>query len=286
MPSKPVILIRPDQLGSGGVNGVDPFPGGWHMLAEGDSWFSFGSVGGNSLLNALHFERKTLVTSCSKPGDTLRHMVDWKRDPWFSRLLDGGRNANLAWTFDAVLLSAGGNDLIDAVSDKFVDQQLLKLIAPGATPASAADCVHDDAWEKFETYLRANFTELSAFVGNSRKNADTPIFIHAYDYPTPNDAPSLRHVSGPWLFPAMVAHNIPHALWTALADHLIDRLAGVLQTLDLANVHLIDTRGTCQRAVLGATGRSNDWINEIHPTSGGYAKLADRVQGAVEAVLD
>jgi len=84
----------------------------------------------------------------------------------------------------------------------------------------------------------------------------------------------------------MVAHSIPHALWTALADHLIDRLAGVLQTLDLANVHLIDTRGTCQRAVLGATGRSNDWINEIHPTSGGYAKLADRVQGAVEAVLD
>jgi len=285
MPSKPAILVRPEHLGSGDINGVDPFPGGWHMLAEGDSWFSFGSIGGNSLLNALRFERKTLVTACSRPGDTLQRMVDWRRDPWFARLVDGGRNANLAWAFDAVLLSAGGNDLVDALSDKHVDQQLLKAIAPGSEPASAADCVHDDAWGKFESYLRANFKDVSELVGNSRKNADVSIFIHAYDYPTPNDAPTLRHLSGPWLFPAMVAHGIPHAMWTALADHLIDRLAGVLQSLDLANVHLVDTRGTCQRAVLGATGKSNDWINEIHPTAGGYQKLALRVKTAVEAQL-
>lgn len=282
--TKPAQIIRPDRLGAGD-NAVSPPGGGWHMLAEGDSWFSFGSVLGNSLLNQLHFERSTLVTATSTPGDTLRRMIDWRRDPHFVNLLDGGRRGSLAWTFDAVLLSAGGNDLIDAVNDRFVDQQLIRLVAPGSEPGSAAECIHEDAWQRFEAYLRANFTAISQFVGNSVKNAGTPIFIHAYDYPTPNDTPSLRLVSGPWLRPAMLAHRIPTALWIALADHLIDRLGGVLETLGLANVHLIDTRNTLVRAELGAFAESGDWLNEIHPTPAGYAKLADRWQVAVEALL-
>lgn len=282
--SKPVQIIRADRLGFGD-NAVSPPGGGWHVLAEGDSWFSFGSVGGNSLLNQLHFERSTLVTATSTPGDTLRHMVDWRRDPNFVALVDGGRRGSRAWAFDAVLLSAGGNDLIDAVNDKLVDQQLLKLVVPGSEPGSAAECIHEEAWQKFETYLRANFAAISQFVGNSVKNADAPIFIHSYDYPTPNDVPALRGVSGPWLQPAMLAHRIPPGLWTALADHLIDRLAGVQQSLQLANVRLIDTRNTLRRAELGAVAESNDWLNEIHPTAGGYAKLADRWQVGVEAVL-
>ena len=277
-------IIRPDRLGFGD-NAVAPPGGGWHMLAEGDSWFSFGSVLGNSLLNQLHFSRSTLVTATSSPGEALRRMVDWRRDPNFISLVDGARRGNRAWTFDAVLLSGGGNDLIDAVNDKLVDQQLLKLVAPGDEPGSAAECVHEDAWQKFEAYLRANFTAISQLVGNSVKNAATPVFIHSYDYPTPNDAPALRFVSGPWLRPAMLAHRIPPGLWVALADHLTDRLAGVLQSLQLANVHLIDTRNTLQRAELGAFAESNDWLNEIHPTAAGYAKLADRWEAGVEAVL-
>lgn len=282
--SRPIQLIRPDRLGTG-ENPVSPPPGGWHMLAEGDSWFSFGSVLGNSLLNQLRFSRSTLVTATSRPGDTLRRMVDWRLDPHFATLVDGGRRGSLAWPFDAVLLSAGGNDLIDAVNDQLVDQQLLKLVVPGSEPGSAAECIHDDAWQKFETYLRANFAAISQLVGNSAKNAGTPIFIHSYDYPTPNDVPALRGVSGPWLQPAMLAHRIPPGLWVPLADHLIDRLAGVLQTLALANVHLVDTRNTLVRADLGAFAESGDWLNEIHPTARGYAKLAGRWQGVVEAGL-
>lgn len=279
-----VQLIRPERLGFG-EDGVMPPAGGWHMLAEGDSWFSFGSVLGNSLLNRLRFDRATLVTATSQPGDSLRHVVDWRRDPNFVTLVQGGRRGNRAWTFDAVLLSAGGNDLIDAVNDRFVDQQLLRLLAPGAEPASAADCLHEDAWQRFESYLRVNFSFISDLVGNSVKNAATPIFIHSYDYPTPRDAPSLRFVNGPWLYPALRAHRIPPALWMPVTDLLIDRLAGVLQTLGLPNVHLIDTRGTLIRAEPGAFAESNDWRNEIHPTAAGYAKLAERWCIAIEAVL-
>jgi len=280
--SQPVQLARPDDLGLK----VPVPPGGeWFMLAEGDSWFSFGSVLGNSLLNQLRFTRRTLVVSTSRPGDTLRRMVDWRRDPKFVALVDGGRRGNLAHRFDALLLSAGGNDLIDAAGGQFVDQQLFRRIGEGETPGSAADCLHEDAWQRFEAYLRANFAAVAALVGNSRRNADTPILIHGYDYPTPNDTPTLRGVSGPWLRPAMVAHRIPEALWAPLADLLIDRLAGVLGTLALPNVHFIDTRGTLVRAERDARGASGDWLNEIHPTAPGYAKLARKWQPAVETRL-
>lgn len=284
--SRPVQLIRPDKLGFG-EGCVSPPGGGWHMLAEGDSWFSFGSLGGNSLLNKLRFERSTLVTATSKPGDTLSHVVDWWRDPNFSALIDGGSEGQRAWKFDAILLSGGGNDLIDAVNDQLVDQQLLRLFGPGSPlPATAADCVHEDAWQRFENYLRVNFASVSQLVAHSAENSGTPVFVHTYDYPTPNDAGALPGGKS-WLLPAMVAHNIPPSLWQPLSDHLIQRLAGVVRSLPgaLPNVHVIDTLNTLVRAAPGSTGQSNDWLNEIHPTAGGYAKLALKWKAVVEAQL-
>lgn len=280
---KPVRIIRPEQLGFG-EGSVSPSDFGWHMLAEGDSWFSFGSLLGNNLLNRLAFERRTLVTSTARPGDTLKHMADWWGDPDFAALVDGGPHGNRAWEFDAILLSGGGNDLIDAVNDRVVDQQLLRKLLPGSDPGMPEDCVHADAWDLFEGYLRANFGMVLQLAANSARNGATPIFVHTYDYPTPNDAPAALG-SGPWLLPAMVAHNIPEPMHQPLADHLIERLAHVVRTLGLANVHVIDTLGTLVRAAPDSRGNSNDWLNEIHPNAGGYRKLAAAWRATIEAVI-
>jgi lysophospholipase L1-like esterase len=280
----PIQLIRPQQLDPGSENPVSPPGGGWHLLAEGDSWFSFGSIGGNNLLNRLGFGRRTLVTCTATPGDTLHHMVEWWRDPFFRRLIDGGRRGSLAWKFDAILFSGGGNDLIDAVNDQLVGQQLLKLLMPGVEPASVEDCIHPEAWALFEQYLRANLAAVASLVAGSAKNSATPIFVHTYDYPTPNNAPAVPGGHS-WLRPAMEAHRIPHAMWVPLTDHLIDRLARVLRTLNLPNVHVIDTLGTLTRATLDWDGESGDWLNEIHPNPGGYSKLAGKWQSVIEGVI-
>lgn len=280
---KPVRLIRAQQLGFGD-NSVSPSDFGWHLLAEGDSWFSFGSLLGNNLLNRLALTKKTLVTSCAQPGDTLAHMVEWWRDPDFAPLIDGGAHGDRAWKFDAILLSGGGNDLIDAVSDKLVGQQLLHKLPAGSDPATPDDCINADNWALFERYLRANFGMVSQLAANSALNSATPIFIHTYDYPTPNDAPAAPG-RGPWLLPAMVAHNIPEPMRQPLSDRLIERLAGVTRTLGLANMHLIDTLGTLTRAASGSTGDSNDWLNEIHPNPGGYRKLAAVWRKKIESVI-
>jgi hypothetical protein len=68
----------------------------------------------NLLLN-LRVTRSTAIISCAYPGDTLAHMVDHVNDPWFDRLL---RHPNFASRWEGILLSAGGNDLIDAAQQR------------------------------------------------------------------------------------------------------------------------------------------------------------------------
>jgi hypothetical protein len=54
----------------------------------------------------------------------------------------------------------------------------------------------------------------------------------------------------------------------------MDRLAAVLDGLNLPNVTVIDTRGTLDRAATDHPGDSGDWLNEIHANVGGRRKLA------------
>jgi hypothetical protein len=275
--------IAPWELDNGEA-GRSPADYRWHFLAEGDSWFSFGSFLGNSLLNQLWFGQKALITQTAMPGDTMGHMVDWFRDANFTTLVDGGRHGSRAWRFDAILLSGGGNDLIDAISDRYVDQRLLALCSTTDPPQAATDCIRWDAWQRFEQYLRANFRAMSEFVGNSARNADTPIFVHTYDYPTPRDSGG-GFGSGPWLLPALRAHRVPEHLWLAVTDLLFDGLAGVIRDPRLANVTVVDSAGTLERAPPGSAGETRHWLNEIHPNPAGYRQLGRQWTGVVEGVL-
>jgi lysophospholipase L1-like esterase len=39
------------------------------------------------------------------------------------------------------------------------------------------------------------------------------------------------------------------------------------------------------RAKLGTTGEDGDWLNEIHPSAGGYKKLADIVSAELAHII-
>ena len=76
----------------------------WRLLAEGDSWFSLGSLNpltSANLLESMRFDEFAAAVHCSYPGDTLRRMVDIGRDPNFDALLAG----RISWRWDAILLS-------------------------------------------------------------------------------------------------------------------------------------------------------------------------------------
>jgi lysophospholipase L1-like esterase len=47
----------------------------------------------------------------------------------------------------------------------------------------------------------------------------------------------------------------------------------------------VDTLGTLTPALAGSPGQSNDWENEIHPTSAGYRLLAAKWKPVIENLL-
>ena len=161
--------MRPDVFQAHEIFSAYPPPlsdYGRRLLAEGDSWFTIGTLNlprsSNILLN-LEFRRSTAVVSCAYPGHTLQHMVDNLHDPYFDRFL---RQPNFSSYWEAVLISGGGNDLIDAAQTPSQDGQgqpvpaegrlLLTAteVAANTTAQGAARYVSEAGWNRLATYLR------------------------------------------------------------------------------------------------------------------------------------
>lgn len=85
----------------------------YRFLAHGDSWFSIGSVPlapvGN-VLTDMRLSKTAVAINCARPGHTLARMTDFANDRWYRRALLQPNG----WDWHALLLSCGGNDLIDA----------------------------------------------------------------------------------------------------------------------------------------------------------------------------
>jgi len=84
--------IKPPQPG-------DLAGAGRRFLAEGDSWFTLGTLTlgeGTNVLLELKFKQKNAVMSWAYPGDTLQRMVDGINDPDFDRALWNRSGGNFA----------------------------------------------------------------------------------------------------------------------------------------------------------------------------------------------
>jgi lysophospholipase L1-like esterase len=270
----------------------------YQFLAQGDSWFSIGAMPPSETTNILmemRFPKPSCIVNCAHPGDTLAHMVTWRRNPLFVAQLVGPT----AQTWDAILLSAGGNDLIDAAGvlpkDKDgkaipLNQRLFRTMTEWTNASDASKYISEPGWTLFKDHLGPQFEELIKLRDSaSSKNKNVPVFVHLYDYPTPRNSPvaTFPFHMGPWLYPALSAFGVPTSDWIAVAKLLIDRLADVIEGLAtrLPSLHVVETRDTLAPAALGSTGPSGDWLNEIHPTQDGYKLLAAKYSSSVLAQI-
>lgn len=245
-----------------------------HYLAEGDSWFSLSDILSPSLLyrfgRYVPLNKSTLIVNCSYPGDTLVNMVDWSKNFNFPKLLC---EKNFGWEWDGILLSAGGNDIINAALSP---AGILKSCASATGPS---DLVDSAALTIFKNHLRDYFGYLVRVRDTSEipANRNIPIYYHTYGYPAPRNAPASLGV-GPWLYTAFTQKNIPQQYWQGLSDLLMDELARTIRSFGNlgTNLKLVDTLANVSlaRSAAGSTGSSGDWLNEIHLNNSGKDKVA------------
>jgi hypothetical protein len=278
---------------------------GRRLLAEGDSWFTIGTLNlpeASNILFKLECTQSTAIVNCAYPGDTLRHIVDYVDDPYFDRLL---RHRPFASFWEAILISGGGNDLIDAINAPAQndegqpnprDRRLLLTrdeVAENPSATGPERYISEGGWDRFATYLTLNFAELvrRRDEGPSRGR---PMFAHTYAVPTIRPAGTIGKPQG-WLYPAFVAFEIPQDDRQAVVELLFSRMRQLLLDLDqgsgqpsaLAHLHVFDSAGLSEiePALPGTTGKSMDWINEIHLTPDGYRKLGGALGARIDAVL-
>ena len=249
----------------------------YRLLAEGDSWFTLGAVPSSNLLFNLQLTKRAALVTIAEPGDTITHMGDPNRMLQLQRLL---AVPQFAYKWDAILLSGGGNDLIDSAPE------LLKSGVPASVDPS--DFVDAGALQQLVDAVQKAYAAIVAVRdSDSSLSKGKPIYVHTYDYPTPRDSPARflgAGVLGPWLYPAFLLAQIPESMWLALSAYLLDRLAEGILALDsqtgtkpLPGVFVVDTRHTLDRARLGVVTSDGDWANEIHPNTTGYKKLAQKL---------
>jgi lysophospholipase L1-like esterase len=263
----------------------------YRVVAEGDSWYTInGTAAGElpwNLLMSLDFPDSTILVNLAQPGDTMRSM---------SRLCNSSDlryalSARYGYQWDAILLSAGGNDLADYASLPD-DQGFLKPAAARGAINGPQDYVYENRLQDVLDYVTHGYrviTGLRDAPGSGCVGA--PIVVHTYDRVTPRNAPAFIgpiHL-GPWLYKSFTDDRIkvPEADWIALSDYLLNKLRDAINALggELANFHVVDTFGVLTSAQAGSEGNNSDWLNEIHPNKGGYDKLAAKVSQDLTPLL-
>ena len=224
--------------------------GGWKslkLLAEGDSWFFYPILLKDILDNlSEHYA----VYSMAAAGDTLENMV--RGISHFEELIEKHK-------FEALLLSAGGNDIAGDMLRTY-----LTNLPPPVKPA--------------ESYLSSNFeTALGTiqerldglFSRLITRFPDLKIFCHGYDWPFPRRG-------GLWLAPALLAQEVPDPIQHAILKIMIDRYYGMLGKLaekHRGKIMVVDCRG--------AVGDIQSWFDELHPLNPGYARAAGRFRDLI-----
>lgn len=253
----------------------DPAFFNYHILAEGDSWFTLGGIPTSNLLFELRFSAQTMIVNLARPGDTIVRITDIAENIELREALNAPA---LKWR--AILLSGGGNDLVDEASNIL----LSRSERSAERMARMEDYCDQTKLVKLLETITEGFSKIVALRDQlAGKTKRVPIVTHTYDYMTPRNSPTRFFgvpTLGPWIYKAFRDNDIPGEDWLELSEYLVNQMAeSHLEMVKKFNdFHVVDTRGMLIPASLGSTGDDGDWLNEIHPNNEGYKKLANTIE--------
>jgi lysophospholipase L1-like esterase len=237
------------------------------VLSEGDSWFSHSNVVGQlddpRGSGDPKDQRAWALLRLERSGDEILTILSGAQR---SRL----RKLFARWRFDAVLFSAGGNDIIGP--------DLPPLLLPYVTGMEAPDLVAFSRFERRVRQIQDCYRELLDMLSDAGQGAR--VFVNSYDYAVPSNRPvqllGLIKVSGPWLLPALAARGIPKELHGDVVRLLVDGFCAAVDQVaaeprGAGRLIRVETRGLVRK----------DYDDEIHPNRAGARRVAKAFEQAL-----
>ena len=254
-PAQRVSDVRPKQAVF--AASIKQFPKRLVIVTEGDSWFSYPL--NVNIADCIEMMNDFSFLRLEHNGDEARQIMGSG-----SEQLRKLKYYLKSYPVEAVLMSAGGNDI---VAEEL--KRILSARAPGATWQSAVKLdklttVLDDIVAAYERLLDAR----------DALRPDCVVFAHSYAYfePTGRKAtgPFGLGSAGPWMKPVLVARGIDPATEGAqVSRYLVDELHARLQGLAAARKRfvIVDTRSALPVDDV-------HWSDEIHPSGTGFRRRA------------
>jgi hypothetical protein len=236
------------------------------LISEGDSWFDYPPH--PNIIDWLDSEGFWAIKRFEKSGDTLQNIAS---DANLARIAGTAQKEKT----EAILLSAGGNDLFTEIPEKPDLRWIWRVLTPFDPSKTAAEHVNRIQWDETKTELRQSFVKVIGALGEY-----APILMHGYDYLTASGEKAMYdgfHPAGPWILPSMQDRGIDDPnLQTAVLRVLIDEVNEIIGALEMTHpdsMIYVDLRGTLRPGL--------DWMNEIHPTEDGFQKVEEHFLDAL-----
>lgn len=252
------------------------------LVSEGDSWFQFPLLISETI---DHLGDQYLIWSVGAAGDTLDNMVNGRGGRGGTEYMEALKTQK--GRVGAFLFSAAGNDIIgeDPGTGRPVLEQLLKPY--NGDPNDIAGHLDLAVLGEKMAFLKTGYAKVIRTIRSEPAFEELPILVHGYDYTFPypwgSDDPRqpLHAAKNEWLGKPLDERGLKipelrRKLLTFLQDALYDMLYGVAGDSARTGVHVVDCRG--------AMPQVSDWADEIHGTSAGFAKVADRFREVLSRV--
>ena len=247
------------------------------LVSEGDSWFQFPFLI-KEVIDQL--EDEYLIWSIGAAGDTAQNMVfelEKRGKTEYLIALKARKKDGIA----GFLFSAAGNDIIGEDPETGTAALYNILNEYNGDESDTIGHINFAELDSRMAFLRSAYEKVITSVRNEAGFETLPIFIHGYDYPFPfpygdhdNRKPSYAK-SNEWLgepldkrhFPVK-SYELRRSIIKVLIDALYDMLAELAGNSRMTKVWVVD----CRNAMPEVT----DWNDEIHGTSDGFRKVAER----------
>jgi len=245
------------------------------IIAEGDSWFAYPRkfIAFGADINLIHhLEEKVSGTDSvnllrlASSGDEAVDMTSGKQFKTLYKILKKNKDH-----IHILMFSGGGNDIVGK-------NDMLPLLNEYEEGFSFLDCINLTRFNQKLEAIMLSYRRIISLCDDIVPQAK--IITHTYDIPKPWDQGGEFFwgciKTKPWIYPYMIQRGIPTDLHFPVIEYMLTKLGKKLLELEddpsvNGSLVVVNTQGTL------VPGSTQDWLNEIHPTSEGFKKIHSKI---------